>query len=240
METPAATHGRPAVTGQVGPLPQRQMLGDDVYEALKSLIMDSAIPPQARLRIDGLARDLAVSPTPVREALARLESDGLVTRAALKGYSVAPVLSRAELEDLFGLRLLLEPWAAATAAARLDDELARGLRAELEAVPHVPEGSQYEVYKAVAAHDTRFHELLLAAAGNEAVRQAFERTHCHLHIFRLYYATQIAGDALAEHRRIAEAVLAGDAAGADAAMRTHLDESRRRLLVAYTTEEGDR
>lgn len=64
----------------IAALPARPSLSDDVYEAIKALIMNHAIAPGSRLSIDQLARDLAVSPTPIREALARLESDGLAVK----------------------------------------------------------------------------------------------------------------------------------------------------------------
>lgn len=211
-------------------LPQRQGLGDDVYEAVKRSIMDHDIAPGARMSIDGLARDLGVSQTPIREALARLESDGLVTRTALKGYSASPVLSHGEVVALFGLRALLEPWAAGEAAARVSAESAAAVRAEMESIARAPEGSTYEVYKALTAHDARFHDLLLRLAGNEAVRLAIARTHCHLHIFRLTYDGGQGGEALREHRRIADAVLAGDPAAASAAMAAHLEVSKARLM----------
>lgn len=230
---PGHPAGRP-VGGLVAPLPQRHGLSDDAYEAVKRSIMDHTIAPDARLSIDGLARDLNISQTPVREAMARLEADGLVTKAALKGYSASPVLAERELHDLYGLRLLLEPWAAAEAAAHLDETAAEQLTAEMGTLTDAPEGSDYDRYKALAAHDARFHDLLLATAGNEAVRQAHERTHCHLHLFRLYYASGIGGEALREHRRIADAVLARDAAAAHDAMTAHLVASRDRLLVAYS------
>lgn len=60
------------------------------------------------LGIDGLAQQLDVSPTPVREALVQLESTAMVTRTALRGYRVAPLLSGRQLTDLFDARLLLE------------------------------------------------------------------------------------------------------------------------------------
>ena len=75
--------------GSAARLPQRQVLTDEVYETLKGMIMDSEIAAGARVNIDALARELRVSQTPIRESLARLESDGLVTKAALRGYSVS-------------------------------------------------------------------------------------------------------------------------------------------------------
>jgi DNA-binding GntR family transcriptional regulator len=210
-------------------LPQRHALADEVYEALKASLMDHVISPGQRLSIDALARDLRVSQTPVREALARLESDGLVTKTALRGYSATPLLTRAELTDLFGLRLLLEPWAAARAAELADGDGRRRLDAERGSLAAPPEGDTYEHYRTLAAHDARFHLLVLELAGNAAVRVAFERTHCHLHVFRLHFATGAGGRTLDEHGRIAAAVVAGDPGAAEQAMREHLEASHARL-----------
>ena len=219
-------------------LPQRQALAEDVYEAIKALVMDHLIEPGARLSIDGLSRDLDVSHTPVREALARLEADGLLVKTAMRGYSATPLLTRGELEDLFGLRLLIEPWAAARAAERLagegpDADGAHRLRDEMASTDEAPGGSTYEHYKALAAHDARFHLLLLELAGNAAVRAAFERTHCHMHMFRLHYGQAIGGRALSEHLAVVRAVTAGDPGAAEEAMRTHLGASRARLVEVF-------
>ena len=99
-----------------GPPPVRQALSDSVYESIKAMVMDHEIAPGARVGIDALSRALKVSPTPVREALARLESDGLVVKRALSGYRATQLLSRQGLAELFEMRLLLEPRAAALAA----------------------------------------------------------------------------------------------------------------------------
>jgi DNA-binding GntR family transcriptional regulator len=90
-------------------------MSDNVYEALRLRIMDHEIAPNARINIDRVAKVLDVSQTPVREALARLESEGLVDRVALRGYRAAPLLNRRALDELFSFRLMIEPWAAAKA-----------------------------------------------------------------------------------------------------------------------------
>src|SRR5919106_3594005 len=82
-------------------------LVDDVHEAIKARIMDHAIAPGARVSIDGLARELGVSPTPVREALARLESAQLVVKEPLRGYPTTPLLTADQLADLYRFRLLI-------------------------------------------------------------------------------------------------------------------------------------
>ena len=88
------------------------MLTASVYEAIKEQIMDLELAPGTRVNMDQLARDLEVSTTPVRESLARLESEGLVTRRSLQGYLVTAQPGRIDLHELFTMRMLIEPEAA--------------------------------------------------------------------------------------------------------------------------------
>jgi DNA-binding GntR family transcriptional regulator len=213
----------------------RRVLADDVFDALTALVMDHVVEPGARMSIDGLALRLGVSPTPVREALARLEALGLARKEPLRGYRTTPLLTRPELEDLFEFRLVLEPWAAGRAAravraGQADPETLLRMVGEMTEAP--PAG--YERYRALAEHDQRFHDAVLVLADNEHARHAFARTHCHLHIFRLYYVQRVGSSALAEHAALAEAVAAGDVRAAERAMRAHLVASRDRLRPATT------
>lgn len=214
--------------------PRRQILGDDVYEQLKALIMDSSIEPGARLNIEDLARRLEVSPTPVRESLARLESEGLTVKLPLKGYRTTDLLEPHGLVELYDLRLLLEGPSARRAAERITEEQAEALSAEMHTVGEIPEEHRYEDYLPLTAHDVRLHELILTGAGNETVRQAFIRTHCHLHIFRLTYGRPSGVHTISEHSAVVEAIIAGDGAAAEDAMRTHLIQSRDRVLAGIS------
>ena len=211
----------------------RPALADDVYEAIKTWIVDTVREPGVRANIDALARSLGVSPTPVREALARLDAEGLVSKAPLKGYTVVPPLDAGQLDDLFELRLLIEPWAAGRAAELGGADAGVRLDAELATCTDVPDDDGYAAYRAVADHDKRFHDLLLELAGNDEVRRAFAGTNCHLHLFRLRYGRGMALAAVREHRAVADAVAAGDAAGASAAMRTHLERSHARIAATF-------
>ncbi|MFG1642085.1 GntR family transcriptional regulator [Amycolatopsis sp. NPDC049252] len=211
-------------------LPSRQVLADGVYEQIRALIMNDGIEPGARVNIDEIARELGVSGTPVREALARLESEELVSRLPLRGYRVTELLNRKEVDDMYALRLLLEPPSAALAAAAMSDESVAALEAELATCPAAPVHDAYSDYKALTAHDARLHELILHLAGNVAVEQAFARTHCHLHFFRLNYNQPFGEQTIAEHRTIVDALVAGSAAGARKAMTAHLEVARDRLV----------
>jgi DNA-binding GntR family transcriptional regulator len=221
--------------GRLSRLPQRQVLSDDVYETVKGLVMDGVVEPGTRLNIDALTRELGISQTPIRESLARLESDGLVRKEPLRGYRVTSRLTRDELEDLFEFRLQIEPWAAARAAERADALSITRLRDEVDGLAGIPDRDEYESYKAFAAHDQRFHDLVLATGGNETARQAFARTHCHLHLFRLYYASGIGMTAFREHKRIVTAIRRRDPDQAATLMREHIERSRLRFLSVFDT-----
>lgn len=216
----------------------RRVLADEVYASLTALIMDHTIAPDARLNIDALARDLAVSPTPVREALARLESDGLVVKEPLRGYRTTAVLTSGELAEVFEFRELVEPWAAGRAARRRGVDDVAALRAELEAAPaaavSATRGSDYAHYAALAQHDHRFHTMLLALAGNDVALAAFERTRAHLHQFRYAFRTSMTTRAIDEHHAVVDAVEAGDARAARFAMAAHLRAAHDRIIRATT------
>src|SRR4051812_5975759 len=95
VERSSATEGDAATTPPMWTTvdgPVRSVLADRVYELIKVKLMDNVVEPGARLSIDALSREMDVSATPIREALARLESDGLVVKRAHRGYTAAPRL----------------------------------------------------------------------------------------------------------------------------------------------------
>src|ERR1043166_2430909 len=101
---------------------QRQKgLVEDAYEAIFNKLMSLEIAPGARITVDGLVRELEVSHTPIREALGRLEGEALVVKTHLVGYSAAPQITRQRFDELYELRLLLEPDAARHAAQHIDE-----------------------------------------------------------------------------------------------------------------------
>ena len=210
-------------------LAPRQALADEVYARLRTLIMDSTIPPGRRINIEDVARQLDVSPTPVRESLARLESDGLVDKLPLKGYRTTELLNRDQIDELYELRLLIEPHSAARAALTVSDEQARELRAEMAAASAASASSEYTSYQELSNHDVRLHDLVLEIAGNETIRQAYARTHCHLHTFRLAFSGTFGAHTINEHAQVVDAILARDGVAAEHAMREHVEASRVRI-----------
>ncbi len=192
--------------------------------------MDRDLAPGARLNVDALAREMAVSTTPLREALAALCARGLVTNEAFIGFSVAPLPDGAFLRDLYATRLRLEPWLAGEAARRIGTEAVAPLRACLADMgAHVRRGP-WQTHRTHAAADEAFHDLILQASGNRPARQALAALNAQVHASRLYMAAQQGAEETAhEHAAILDALVRRDPAGAEAAMARHLEGSRERL-----------
>jgi DNA-binding GntR family transcriptional regulator len=226
---------RPAIDPAPIPRLRRSTLGEDVYEALTALVMGHTLEPGDRINIEALSRELDVSPTPVREALARLESDGLVRKRALVGYTVTPLLTRREFTDMFDMRLVLEGTAARWAAQRASAELRDQIQAEAATaiVPNEPDTDGWSSHAAFTKLDARFHDLIAEATGNPLLCDGIARLHSHLHLHRLYFPFAQAGTTGEEHREIAAAIGAGQPDRAEAAMRAHLSLARERHLAAF-------
>lgn len=214
---------------------------DNVYEALRLRIMDHEIAPNARININRVATVLDVSQTPVREALARLESEGLVDREALRGYRAAPLLNRRALDELFSFRLLIEPWAAAKARMNQTPTTGDALVDEI-GIGRQSRPGPFSVSASFSAHDSRFHDLIAAMSENRWVRDAFQGTHCHLHIARIMNRVDVENIAitLEEHELIAKEIIGGTAKGARGAMTVHLEAARDRTIAAYEAFQESR
>jgi DNA-binding GntR family transcriptional regulator len=208
-------------------LPRPSSLADNVYEVLLGQLMSLQIQPGERLTMDNLSRELGVSQTPLREALGRLEANGLVLKTHLVGYRAAPQLSREQFEELFEFRLLLEPAAAARAAELLDDKKSEHLQGIVRSMSVPAPGNRYRDF---AAGDAEFHDCIAAISGSTLIRDSLARLHTHIHIFRLYSHAKVTQQAIDEHRKIVEAICARDAAKAAKAMRTHIERSRKRVM----------
>jgi len=213
---------------------KRSTLGDDVYQSLRAAVLEHTLSPGDRMNIDALARELEVSPTPVREALARLESEGLVRKRPLAGYTVSPLLSRAEFADMFDMRLLLECAAARWAAERATPDQRATLVAE--AARTIPPGDDQSWHSAFTTLDAHLHGLVAEAAASPLLVDSITRLHAHLHLHRRYFPYEQTAVTTAEHQRIAAAIDRADPDEAEAAMRAHLDAARARHLKTFERE----
>lgn len=252
-KTRPATRSKEIERVPVKRTPRRSVLSDEIHEMIKAMIFSHEIAPGQRVNIDALAVRLEVSQTPIREALARLESEGLIAKEPLKGFSATNLLTVKEFDDLFQFRLLVEPWSAEQAAKKIDDVGIAALKAEIQSARTAIKYKDQDQVEALTEHDARFHTLVARIAGNQSVLAAFERTHCHLHLFRLFLATKNdlveqedrskfvqdlfeqyyksgSGQlAIKQHEEIAKAIIAKNTKLAKSTMFMHIESSLRRF-----------
>jgi len=209
-------------------------LAGDVYESIFAQLMSLEIAPGARITVDGLVKELEVSHTPIREALGRLEGEGLVKRTHLVGYHAAPQISRAQFEDLYEMRRLLEPEAAARAAAKITDAEYEDLCRQAAVMAEDDATDAQLRYSNFARKDAAFHDRILEISGNALIRETLRLQHTHFHIFRLMFHWRVTEEALDEHAEILDALLHRDPAKARDAMTNHIRNSEARLQPAFS------
>jgi DNA-binding GntR family transcriptional regulator len=208
-------------------------LAEDAYEAIFNKLMALDIAPGTRITVDGLVRELEVSHTPIREALGRLEGEGLVVKTHLVGYSAAPQISRRRFDELYELRLLMEPDAARRAALRISEAQLGRLRRAAAQMAKLSSSKERLSYSGFARFDADFHDQIMDIAGNSLIRDTLAHLHTHFHIFRLMYHARVTEEAIDEHEVLLRALSRGDDAAAEHAMRAHIERSRQRLLAAF-------
>jgi DNA-binding GntR family transcriptional regulator len=200
---------------------------DRVLGELRTAILAGAHPPGSRLRQVELAARYRTSRIPVREALRRLEAEGLVTSEAHRGSTVA-ALDPADLEELYAFRLALERVTARAAAARRAD-----LRPQVEAWRREADAAlRAGALEPLIALDAAFHAAIAEAAGNRHVRAALESRWAHVgRAMRLYLRAATYRDAVwEEHAEIADAIAAGNEDLAEALLGVHIQQSGNVVL----------
>ena len=216
-----------------GRIQRSNSLVEDVYEAIFAQLMALKIAPGSRITVDSLVKEFNVSHTPIREALGRLEGEGLVLKTHLIGYRAAPQITRRRFDELYEMRLLLEPHAAAKAAAAMD-EAKLNILLEAAGVMSRREGKDERLrYSNFARQDAIFHDKIMEFSENELIRETLSHQHTHFHIFRLMYHSRVTEEALDEHEAILAAFGRADAGAAQEAMRVHIEHSRDRSLPAF-------
>jgi DNA-binding GntR family transcriptional regulator len=215
----------------------RATVAEKAYRAIKAQIISGTLPAGQRLLANVLAGDLDISPTPVKEALLRLQRDGLV-EAESRRWVMVRRFRGAEIEHLYEIRDLIEQHALITAFARgqVDATLMVALeqeqRALLVALDRHTEAGLIEAL----AHDRMLHARLVAMTGNPLMIDWHAQVMTQTHTVRVYSPASYTPDLIrAEHGAILAALGAGDQAGAQAALRRHLARSQADLIARMVT-----
>jgi DNA-binding GntR family transcriptional regulator len=208
--------------------PKPTALTDWAYSSIKQSILTLQVRPGAQLRVEQLAKQMRISRTPIREALLRLEQDGLVRSVARVGFFAASFTKR-ELKELYEIRAILESTAAAEAASRLDDNtLAQIDRLVDEADRAVAEKN----VDGFLAAEIAFHRSITDCAINRQLVNMIESLRDLTFRGRILSLSSLDNLRLSvhEHRRIAEALHRGDSDAAGKSMKEHLTAARDRML----------
>ncbi|MGQ3381966.1 GntR family transcriptional regulator [Glutamicibacter sp. TV12E] len=217
----------------------RPMLADQVFDAILMLLLDDKLPTGSQLGIDGLAKKFQVSSTPVREALARLESTGMVRREALRGYRVAPEPTADDIQKLHVARSMLEPGIAALACAHQDDELISKLEACNSELNAARGGQAFADYRAYWKADELFHRTIVEAADNEFLDRAYSSIEGHIQRFRLVVQNVMSGEhTIEEHTKIIEAFRSDDPSAAQEAMQAHISGIAQRAEHSFASQQN--
>lgn len=216
---------------------ERKVLRDDVYDVILTMLLEGHFQPGAALGIDALSRELGVSPTPIREALVQLEHTGLVSRAALRGYRVAPPISQEQMLELIEARAVVELAAVQMAYPHRDEFLPdlRLVHARHEESMSVLAGKSSAalspgVLKEYFDADWQFHVRIMKASGNRYLFRMLEPLGGHVHRVRqiMGQGELDAGFAVEEHALILRAFEQGSKADVMRAMESHLHGVRTR------------
>ncbi|MFF2493986.1 GntR family transcriptional regulator [Agromyces sp. NPDC058064] len=208
----------------------RRVLADEVYEILHESLLLGRIAPGARLNLDRLARELHVSNTPVRQALARLEADGLVTKEPYVGFTASPILDSRTVEQLFDLRLMIEAPTAARAAKHAGVEAAARLTQICDTADSLLEERSPENLQRLGSSDIEFHMAIATRAGNDVVVEYLKEILEQMGRYNILSSSPSAVEhAWEEHRAILEAIATGDPTASLQAMKDHLNKALARL-----------
>lgn len=202
-------------------------LHEEVADRLRERIFDGELAPGAFLDEPGLAQEMAISRTPLREALKVLTAEGLVRHEPRRGCFVAEVTEQ-DLDEIFPVIALLEgrcAYEAAQNASDADLEALEALHGRL--ARHAKARRVNEYYAANFA----IHEAIIALAGNRWLAQVITDLRKIVKLARLQqlHAPGRLDQSLSEHLAVFAALKARDAEGAEAAMRTHLTRQRGAL-----------
>ena len=191
-----------------GWLEQRTTTPDGVYRVLRTAILDGTVPPGGQLREAHIAADLGISRSPLREALTKLEEEGLIVKIPFRGAFVVEVSAR-DVAEITSIRLLVEPYATQLSAEALRGPERPRLTATIDALRRATE--QNDIPAGIDAH-LQFHRLFYDCSGHSILRGLWNGWETKLRLYmtvdhRSYSDPQ---DIVADHETLAALALDGN------------------------------
>lgn len=211
---------------------KRSTLTDHTYNLLLDALLRREIQPGQRLKLDALASQLGISLAPLREAVARLQAEGIVSDTARRGVHVV-ALSTADIVDLYEARLLLESFAAEKAAPEVTEAQLSEMRELVLEYAALTKETGPAAQLAWVGKDMQLHQYLVDLAGNARVSTWFSTLAVQLHVLLLHpLAERSPILTIPEHQAIYQAFAMRDSARAKSAVEAHINAARQRGLEA--------
>ena len=213
--------------------PSRSNLAAAAYDALLDALASGSLRPGDRLIMDRIAAELGISRTPVRDALQRLEQEGMIVTAERRGYVVRSMTAR-EVEELYQAREAVEGYAARVVAG-LGERAVRHVEQALAEAARLDTNDRFGSYVANRA----VHRSVVEATGNAVLVAMFDdvwgRAAALLTYAELYAHEPSHDDVRDAHLPLLDALRVGDAAKAEAVLVAHIREGLDRNLAVLGT-----
>lgn len=203
-------------------------LRDVVFKTLRRAILTGELKPGERLMEIHLADKLGVSRTPIREAIRKLELEGLVIMVPRKGAQVAHITSKG-MSEVLEVRLALEELAVSLACERITDEEIERLLVACDAFEKAVETGNISI---ITNADVAFHDIIEEASHNARLSQIISNLAEQMYRYRVEYIKDNSGwtTLISEHRMITDGIVKKDSALASRAMHVHIKNQENTIL----------
>ena len=212
-------------------------LRDVVFNTLREAILKGDLEPGERLMEIALANRLGVSRTPIREAIRKLELEGLVVMIPRRGAQVASITKK-DLQDVLEVRSSLEVLATELACERINAEQLDALKGALNRFEEVLGSGDVSV---IARADVDFHDVIFSATGNARLVQILNNLREQMYRYRLEYLKDFSSHArlLEEHRQLMEAIAARDQKNAAMIIKAHIENQEISVIRNLSKSEKE-
>ena len=203
-------------------------LRDVVFNTLRRAILRGELKPGERLMEIQLANKLGVSRTPIREAIRKLELEGLVLMIPRKGAEVAEITEK-NLRDVLEVRCALEELAVQLACDRIDQNQVKELHA---AADHFRDVLDSDDITQIAQADEAFHDVIFTATGNGRLIQLLNNLREQMYRYRIEYLKDVKArrSLVEEHDALWEALKERDLERAQMIMREHIERQQKNII----------
>lgn len=210
-------------------------LRDVVFNTLRKAILTGQLKPGERLMEVHLANKLGVSRTPIREAIRKLELEGLVVMIPRRGAEVAQITEKS-LSDVLEVRRALDALSVELACERITDEEVAELRRACEEFEQATKGKDASV---IAKADVKLHDIIVQATGNQRLQQLVNNLSEQMYRYRFVYIKDESqhNKLIEEHKEIYESILIRDKKRASAAAGLHIDNQEKSIIQQIRLEK---